>query len=995
MTITKMEQTNRRLEAERFLEMNNYSETELLNVLSLHFALDCDDGKKIIPFIPIKVKTNDDGTVGATYGAKSNLTEIQMQELKLKKKVDLIDGHGYPFTYKEFPVADSSHFEIRLNFGKPKMIIDIDGLVESGDIKLKDYFDLPIPQQLKDAPFFLSRTKSLPHHLFYIEDIPEDVTKNMYCNVFKSFNGDILLNHVWELKDAKMYNYNGELPTISWNAVKYWLDPKKKNAKEIAPKTILVDLCKTILKKSSPQLLLNLEDEKNEIEIQNVTPKKSRGRPKKIIVELNDEKEIPTVEEKNDEIQFEIENIDNSEIVIGEKDKYNDEIKFYIENQGFNFGTGTHLEWITFGGYLRCLCNDYNAYKLWALLTEKCGTSNKLKEYASTWKHVKSLINDTFKTIQKIRFLVGKDKPLLRENWKKQEKLNALQLKEIQKNQNKEKKEASKQASKEEKEAFKEKKEAFKEEKKMSKERQKQSQQEKEFEEQEERRMNNTFVKTDDEAINVIFERFQNNLIYTNGTIFLKRLDQNIWINDDAMLNAYMITYILGSQLYKTNDTYKLIPYSAFLPAAKKICEGVLYKVTITMNDNTQYDKFHSSTKNIICFQDGILDFELKTFTKWENIPKEKEIFTTVIIGRDFEHYFNNPNREYVDVIVKELFTGMFGDETEKVLNFFARAISGNFQDKNFLSFRGNRNCGKGVLYDLFKSSFEKYVGTFALNNIVCQRETKKSSDEAKENAWLLPLEFQRISISQETPDNENNSIKQGLKLDNKALKTIMSGGDTIIGRRMFKDAVAFTIESTLCFFGNETLSVNGDANKHHYITSGVKQYVTQEEYDSKQLLYGDAYMTSYGVRNDGLKNLVKSSDDYKNALVILLLENWKNTPITISEANIYGEANVNESIRELIFKNYEITHDTKDRISKDEVVTVIGKDKKKIIDELRQLECVDPKDKCRMTVEYNDIDDKGKKVVLKKQVQAFYKIKRRVAVDDNSKEVMLEEKEN
>ena len=634
--------------------------------------------------------------------------------------------------------------------------------------------------------------------------------------------------------------------------------------------------------------------------------------------------------------------------IFGQQNIYNDEIKYYIENKSFNFGKGTHLEYIVFGGYLKCLCSEQYAYKFWEMVTMNCGTANKMKEYSMTWKYVKPMILDTLKTIQKIRLLVNKEKPTLRENWKEKQK----------------------------------------QEKKLNREQEKQKIKEEDDEELELRKTNNTFVKDDDEAIDIIYSRLKDNLIYSNGAIFLKRKDKNVWINDNDMLESYMLTYILESKIYKTNKTYDLIPYSAFVTTAKKIREGLFSKIKSNAKDDSQYNKFHTSTKNIICFNDGILNFQLKTFTKWQNILKEEEIFTTVIIDRDFEQYFYNPNREYIDNIVKDLFTGMFGDETTKVLQFFARAISGNYQDKNFLSFRGNRNCGKGVLYDLFKATFEKYVGSFALNNIVCQRQSKKSSDEAKENAWLLPLEFQRISISQETPDNENNSIKQGLKLDNKALKTIMSGGDTIIARKMFRDPVEFSIESVLCFFGNETLSVDGDANKHHYITSGVKQYVTQDEYNMKQSMFGDDYMTSYGVRKETLKDLVKYDNNYKNALVYLLLEHWTNTPITIQQTNIYGEINKNESIRDLIFKNYEITKDKKDRISKDELVETIGRDKKKIIDELRQLGCVEPKDKCRMTV-YSTIKNKdGVDEQISKQVQAFYKIKKRVnivTVDENN----------
>lgn len=962
MTITKLQQNERRVEALQFLQPSTFETGNLKNVLIDHFAFDTVTGRKIIPYIPIRITTLEDGSI-IPNGCKSNLTQTQMEELKINKKLqnNLFDKKGVPYDFKEIADSEATHYEIRLNFNKPKLIIDVDGLLENGDIKLSEYFDKPLPQQLKNAPFFLSRSKSLPHHLFYITDLPQHVNKPIYQNVFKSFHGDILLNHTWEMKDAKLYNYSGEIPTISWKVIEQWLDVTKKNAKDIfsKPATTFVKLTKNIKIHSpiSPQQLNEMENESL------ILQKDVTAVPKIVVPTIT----IPKMDEEekdvvNDEDEYEViendEDLKNSQI-FGHQNIYNDEIKFYIENKSFNFGKGTHLDYIVFGGYLKCLCSEQFAYKFWEMVTMNCGTANKIREYATTWKYVKPMILDTLKTIQKIRLLVNKEKPTLRETWKEKQK----------------------------------------QEKKINKEQEKQKAKEEEDEEQQLRKMNNTFVKDDDEAIDVIFARLKDNLIYTNGAIFLKRIDKNVWINDNDMLESYMLTYILESKLYKTNKTYDLIPYSAFVTTAKKIREGLFSKIKSNAKDDSQYNKFHTSTKNIICFNDGILNFQFQTFTKWNEIPKEDEIFTTVIINRDFENYFNNPNRYYIDTIVKDLFTGMFGeDETTTVLQFFARAISGNYQDKNFLSFRGNRNCGKGVLYDLFKATFEKYVGSFALNNIVCQRQSKKSSDEAKENAWLLPLEFQRISISQETPDNENNTIKQGLKLDNKALKTIMSGGDPIIGRKMFRDPIEFSIESVLCFFGNETLSVDGDANKHHYITSGVKQYVTQDEYNMKQSMFGDDYMTSYGVRKETLKDLVKYDVNYQNALVILLLEHWKNTPITIQQTNIYGETNKNESIRDLIFKNYEITKDKKDKIAKDDLVETLGKDKRKIIDELRQLGCVEPKDKCRMTIYTTVRNEKGVDEQISKQVQAFYKIKKReikIAVDEkDEKDEMEEEKE-
>ena len=55
-------------------------------------------------------------------------------------------------------------------------------------------------------------------------------------------------------------------------------------------------------------------------------------------------------------------------------------------------------------------------------------------------------------------------------------------------------------------------------------------------------------------------------------------------------------------------------------------------------------------------------------------------------------------------------------------------------------------------------------------------------------------------------------------------------------------------------------------------------------------------------------------------------------------------------------------------------------KDKKKIIAELKQLNCVGD-DKCRTTIDIEKIDENGKPIIVKKQVQAFKNLKLKIVI--------------
>jgi len=518
-------------------------------------------------------------------------------------------------------------------------------------------------------------------------------------------------------------------------------------------------------------------------------------------------------------------------------------------------------------------------------------------------------------------------------------------------------------------------KQKYKEQLKKQKEQEKEELKKQKEQEIEQRKNDNIFVRNDDEAIDIIIQEIGHLFIYVNNQMYYKL--GNKWVNNEEQIKHILMTYILESKIYEENNEYNLIPYAQNVKTSKNIREGLWSKIICKNRNDNLYNLFHTSTKNKLCFNDGVLDFIEKQFILWEDIP-ENTIYTTVIIDRDFANYFSNPNRHFINTIYKDIMLNLFGEKTDLALKFFSRAITGNYEDKNFMSYMGNRDCGKGILYALFEWAFKEYVGSFNLENITCKRESNKSSDLAKENAWLLPLQFKRFVISQETDDNDNGNINKMLKLSNKALKSIMSGGDIIKVRALYKDIIDISLELAFGIFGNNEISISGnDSAKHHLKCSGVKTFVTIEEYESSKQQFGDAYVSSYSIRDETLKEKVKT-DDYANAMVYLLYENFINKPISIiNDEN--DDENTYCPVRTNIFKIYELTDNDEDRVSKDELYEIIGGDKKKIVNELKQLGCVGDCN-CKTTIKYK-IGDEEKT----KRVQAFKGLKLKVIVEDEN----------
>jgi hypothetical protein len=401
----------------------------------------------------------------------------------------------------------------------------------------------------------------------------------------------------------------------------------------------------------------------------------------------------------------------------------------------------------------------------------------------------------------------------------------------------------------------------------------------------------------------------------------------------------------------------------------KLLMDGLDAKLCIETKDDNFQARFHTSTKNKLCFRDGVLDFAEKKFVLWSAVP-EDTIYTTIIIDRDYAEYFKSSDASFVKKIRSDILEKVFGSKTDLVLKFLARSITGNIEDKNFMSYSGNRNCGKGILYELAKSAFGSYVGKFDLDNMMCKRESNKSSDTAKENAWLLPLEFTRLAIAQETDENENGDIKAESKISNRMMKTVMSGGDTLTARQLFKNPRNFTIDATLMFMGNNELSISGDDSaQHHLKCNGVRQFITQDQYDSKKKQYDEEYMSAYAVRSETLKMEVRT-DEYTNAFVWLLYTNYVRKAINIHNVVDVDDDAVELSVRDLIFLHYRVTKNDKDKIAKEDVFQLIQKDQKKITAELKELGCVGDNN-CKLVVD--EIDNNG--TVKKVQVRAFKRL--------------------
>jgi len=443
------------------------------------------------------------------------------------------------------------------------------------------------------------------------------------------------------------------------------------------------------------------------------------------------------------------------------------------------------------------------------------------------------------------------------------------------------------------------------------------------------------YADNDDRASDIILEKLNGDLIYVKGQYFLKV--DNIWKCDDNFIDSFILIFIQKANIRKPiKDTDR--PYSANISDAKHIRESLYAKIKITTPTDI-YNKFHTTTKNRLCFLDGVLDFKMKKFIIWDEL--DFEYYSTVQISRNFGDYFKNPDQSVMKTIDDNIVKTLFGNNA-KGMQFLARAIAGNCEDKNWASYLGKRDCGKGVLYDLLESSFGEYVKTFQLGNIMYQRNSKVDSAEiSRKLYWLMDFQFSRLAISQEVPTPDKN-----MKLNGEMIKKLAGGGDDHVARRNYDRVdTTFKIDTTWFALGNDEIEVDcEDVNEHRIQFASVTTFKTQSQIDEmRETGASELLLASYKIKDDSVKDKCKDIA-WANAFVMLIFNSWQNKAVEIC---IEKSDLTVSSLRERLLNKYTVTNNAEDIMLVTDITDEFNTDnKKKINTELESFGVVKKKSK-------------------------------------------------
>jgi len=526
-----------------------------------------------------------------------------------------------------------------------------------------------------------------------------------------------------------------------------------------------------------------------------------------------------------------------------------------------------------------------------------------------------------------------------------QEKEQQKQTKEQQKKELDEKNRLQKEKDKEAKELKKLQEQQDKEKQKIQEKVDKKLQKEAELEEE---LVNKIVCKTDLDVANDVITHFGDDILYIKGKVYLKK--NNIYVENERQVAIELGNFITNSEYVVVNNdaiNYKWRNHHYTQEAVKM----TLLKIKEKNNDNI-YNNFHTTTKQKLCFLDGVYVLNEQKFYKWDEITFE--YYSTIQIDYNFLDVVDDV--EVQDNIKNALFEPLFNENTDLFLQMISRMLGGHIEDKLWSSYTGNRGCGKGVFYDAIKNVFKGYIAPIPTNNLLkSQNAHTNTISSSREMYWLLALEFVRLGICQETP-------KEGSKLvfNSKLIKSICSGGDEHTARKNY-DVVdtTFKTDVSLLSLGNQyTEGDENDIDEKRVQFSSSIQFESQAEIDLK---YNEFLETTteeqakkiikqkYRVEIPNLKDIVLTPQN-RDAILMLIIKNYKTTKIVNTTKPIVDNEEVNVSLMTDILKTFDLTYKPTDFILKSELKESLNHPIKKIDIELKGLSIVSTKSKKKET---------------------------------------------
>lgn len=403
----------------------------------------------------------------------------------------------------------------------------------------------------------------------------------------------------------------------------------------------------------------------------------------------------------------------------------------------------------------------------------------------------------------------------------------------------------------------------------------------------------------------ILDEYLDDKLFICQGQYWFK--SDILYLTDEKLIKRELFKWITNNDLYTVFIKDNIDIYLSANDNIKKIDDLIKSLLNLSYNNEDFHIDLWEDTLKKIYFNNGFYDFK-----KQEFITDKTMFKTTNMISYNLNMKSNNNIR---NEIMNKVFKPVFGleddlkDKTRKeLMDYFlqrlSRMIAGHIEDKKWIVMCGLRNCGKGVISDLLKKTFQCYIKTTNSDNFMYK---KSQGDSAKNNSWIVDYIYTRIAITQEISLDEKEYI------DGSKIKKFCSGGDYMSGRTNFKDEMEFRIQSSLLVCCNDIPSIKPmDCYETCDEMMLYSKFINKDELNEKSKLDNIKYYS----KDENIKNTFLSNPEVWNEFVLILIDyyNMENLkyPEEIKKCNEEDNEETNDDIIKLksLFKQGDLEID-------------------------------------------------------------------------------------
>jgi phage/plasmid-associated DNA primase len=336
------------------------------------------------------------------------------------------------------------------------------------------------------------------------------------------------------------------------------------------------------------------------------------------------------------------------------------------------------------------------------------------------------------------------------------------------------------------------------------------------------------------------------NLVYCKGILYI--YDQGLYSSKEEVLDRHISK---ANLIFKQKGLTNIVTFD-YSGSYKKKADMKRMLLCELVSQDTFMDVGREKACYKLLFQNGIFDFKSNSFNK--------EFDKTIVFDHRIPHdYYDDPLAEDVDFVNKTLFEDPFmNTETPTIFkHYLMRGIVGDYRAKKFLAVLGNTNSSKGTITNFFEYVFGSVVSTFNSNELIIKRESNSSRDLS----FALDFCNSRLAISSEI------KLIEGCKIDSNLMKNLVSGGDSIKARRLYKENETFVNYAMPILFAN-------DLPDFAPIDDAIRERLIVIQYDYSFVNNPNPENQFEKQGNANIKNILQQQK-YANAFISMIMQEY------------------------------------------------------------------------------------------------------------------------